>query len=411
MSLTRNQGILAVGAVVCVALVVPTQTAQAQMGMMMGGQGSDTSITRKGFDAYTRMLGLDEDQKAAAKDLFDGNRTANKTLGEELQAKVRQLSEKARESGDWQGLQKEMPTLNGEFQDKATKLQDQFFEDLKGLLTEQQIEKFPAVERHRRREIAMRFGLAFGMSTDVVEVARLAKLDVDSNEEMKAALERYELDLDSLLKSYEKLGKDSQKSALEGGFDMGKIEEALKPLNDAGKQVRDVNRAATKRIAGLIVSEEQRKAFEREVKRLEFPRIYKESHVEKSLAAALKISGLDQSQLDELKTLRDQHERDASSRNERWAKALEDREEKSGGRIKMMMSMWNPEAQEKNDVADAKKARTELDEATEKRLESVLKEDQRAQLPQKQPDKGGGGFGMGMFEDFGWNFEPENDDK
>lgn len=408
MSKVLNIGM--VSAVAVVAVAMPTVTARGQMGMMMQGQGGDTSITRKGFEAYVRILGMDADQKEVAKDLMEGNRAANKALMEEMQANMKRIGEKARESGDWSVFQTEMPKIGEEFQDKGKKLEEQFFEDLKGLLTPAQVEKFGAVERHRRREIAMRFGMNYGMSTDVVEIARVAKIDVDRNEEMKAAVERYELDLDSLLKSYEKLGKDAQKDAMKGGFDQEKIESALKPLTDAAKQVRDINRAAVKRIAALITDEKQRSAFELEVKRREFPRIYKEAFVQQSLGAALKLTGLDESQKSQITSLNEQYERDASSINERWAKALEDREEKSGGRIKLLMTMWQPDEDRDKGMKDAKKAREELDEKTQTRLEGILKDDQKAQLPQKRPDAGSGGaFGMGMFEDFGWEFNQDED--
>jgi hypothetical protein len=412
MSMAWNRGISggAIGGMVCVAtLGSVATTAHAQMGMMMQGAGGDISITRKGFEAYVRILGLDADQKEVAKDLMDGNRAANKSLMEDMQAKMRQLGEKARESGDWQAMQKDMPAIAAEFAEKSEKLQTQFFDDLKGLLNEQQMEKFPAVERHRRRELSMRFGLAFGANTDVVEIVRLAKIDADSNEEMKAAIERYELDLDSILKGYEKLAKDSQKGAMEGGFDPEKIEAALKPLTDASKQIRDINRAAVKRVAALITDEQKRAAFELEVKRIEFPRIYREAHVQKSLAAALKLADLDESQKSQLTSVKEQYERDAASVNERWAKALEDKEEKAGGRIKMLMNMWQPEGEGESETAKAKKARNELDENAAKRLESILKEDQKAQLPQKRPEKGGGMWGGGMFEDFGWEFGNEEE--
>lgn len=407
MSIAWNRG----SSVVSVAAVlgVAATGAHAQMGMMMQGAGGDISITRKGFEAYVRILGLDADQKEVAKDLMDGNRAANKSLMEDMQAKMRQLSEKARESGDWQIMQKEMPPIAAEFSEKSEKLQTQFFDDLKGLLNEQQLEKFPAVDRHRRRELSMRFGLAFGANTDVVEVVRLSKIDADTNEEMKAAIERYELDLDSILKGYEKLAKDSQKGVMEGGWDPEKIDAAFKPLSDAAKQIRDINRAAAKRVAALITDEQKRAAFELEVKRLEFPRIYREAHVQKSLGAALKLADLDESQKSQLTSVKEQYERDAASVNERWAKALEDKEEKAGGRIKMMMNMWNPEGDKENEAAAAKKARNELDENAAKRLESILKEEQRAQLPQKRPEKGGGMWGGGMFEDFGWDFAPEEE--
>jgi hypothetical protein len=211
-----------------------------------------------------------------------------------------------------------------------------------------------------------------------------------------------------VLKGYEKMGKDSQKAAMEAGFDPEKIQAALKPVTDAARQIRDLNRGAAKRIGGLITDETQRTAFELEVKRQEFPRIYRESFAEKSLAAAAKLSDLDDSQKDQIKSLREQYARDAASKNERWAKALEDKEEKAGGRIKMLMNMWNPGGDEKSDVADAKKARTDLDESTQTRLEGILKDAQKSQLPQKRPEKAGMGFGM--FEDFGWDFSQSEEE-
>lgn len=413
MSSAWNRGVVC--GVACVAtLGVAATGAHAQMGMMMQGAGGDTSITRKGFEAYVRILGLDADQKEVAKDLMDGNRAANKSLMEDMQAKSRQVMEKAREGGGWEKVQtamrEEMPKIAQDFAEKGEKLQTQFFDDLKGLLTEQQLEKFPAVDRHRRRELSMRFGLAFGANTDVVEITRLAKIDADTNEEIKAAIERYELDLDSVLKGYEKLAKDTQKSAMESMWsDPTKMEEALKPLNDAAKQIRDINLAAVKRVAGLIADEGKRGEFELEVKRREFPRVYRESHVQSSLSAAIKLASLDDSQKSQLASVKEQYERDAASVNDRWAKALEEKEEKAGGRIKMLMGFMGMDEEQEDDATKAKKARNELDENAAKRLESILKEEQRAQLPQKRPEKGGGMWGGGMFEDFGWDFGGEEE--
>lgn len=413
MAMAWNRGVGAglAGASAIVAVAVPTETAHAQMGMMMQGQGANTAITKKGYDAYVRLLGLDADQKEVARDLLDGNRAANKSLLEDMKVKITQAMEKAREAGDWEAMQKDSAKMGEEFTEKAKKLETQFFDDLKGLLTPEQLEKFPTVERHRRREMAMRFGLAIGASTDVVEIARLAKLDVEKNEELKEAIERYEMDLDTVLKGYEKMAIDAQRDAGKAGWDTEKISAALKPLNDAAKQVKDINRAAAKRVAGLITDEAARKAFELEVKRREFPRIYKEAAVQRSMNAALKITGLDESQKDQLATLTSQYERDANSVNERWAKAMEEREEKAGGRINQLMNMWDRDANKSTDVADAKKAREEIDEAATKKLEGILTEDQRAQLPQNRPAKSAMGFGSGMFEDFGWDFAEEEDDK
>ncbi len=400
---------VAAGAVVVIAGVA--SPARAQWGMMGGQMGIDESITRNGFDAYVRILGLDDAQKDAARDLMDGNRSAFKTMREDMQAKIRQIGEKARENQNWSLWQEEMPKIAKDYATKKETYEKQFFDDLKGLLTSDQAAKFAGVERHRRREMQMRFGMAIGAATDLIDIAHTTKADAEKNQEIRQSLDQYEMDLDRLLQQNERQGKEAQEKMLQGNmWDQGKWDDITKPLSDTARQIRELNRQSSRRIAQLL-PEAMRSSFEFEVKRRDFPRVYKEAYIEKAMAEAAKLKDLDGAQKESLGLLKDQYSRDAVSANDKWAHALEEREEKAGGRMKMIMRMWEFSNQD-DEVSKAKKARTVIDEAAEKKLESILKEDQRARLPQKRPEKAGNGWdGMGLFADFGWDFsEPGAED-
>ncbi len=394
-----------------VAMVSPPR-ASAQFGNGMGMGGADTSISKRGLNAYIKILELDAEQKEVARDLLEGNRTANKNLQKELEAEFSKLMEKTRESGDWQAYGKEAGKAAIGFQEKAEKLEKGFFSDLKAVLRPEQEGKFAAVERHRRRESLLRFGIVSGMSSDLIDACERAKADPAKNAELKEALDKYEMDLDRLLVNFEKIGKETQKKFMDGDAmmqmwsDPEKIKDMLKEPQGIAKSIRDLNRDASKKVGGFLTPE-QRSVFEREIKSRSFPRIYREGHAEKAVKAASAIADLDDAQKDSIKTLKDAYMRDLDAANDAWAKAMEEKEEKAGGRISMMMSGFMNMGGGEDDVSKARKARKDLDEKTLGKLETLLRDEQKGKLPQKTPEKGGG---FGYMEDWGWGEKPDDEE-
>jgi hypothetical protein len=371
-----------------VLLCVLAPSAPAQFGMGMGGMGSmaqQDTITRRGLDAYARLLGLDPDQKETALSLLEGNQSATRAAMKEYQAKMEALGEKARDSGDFSVYQKEMPTIAREMAEKFEGLEKGFFGDLKSILNEEQTARWPSVERYRLREQAMRFGFVSGSAVDLIAVVEKTKSAPAGNAEFTETLDQYELDVDRLLRNFEKAGKEAQKDALEGAqmFDMAKIEAMMKKLYDAAREVRDVNRAYARRLAPLM-NDTERAAFEAEVQRRSFPRVYKPSHAAKSIDAALGFKDLSADQKESLQALRESYTRDLAAVNERWAKATEEKEEKAGGAVMVMMQGFMGGGSPDDPVKQAKDARKELDEKTQDRLEAVLSPDQKARLPEKK---------------------------
>ncbi|MBS0195726.1 MAG: hypothetical protein JSR77_03115 [Planctomycetes bacterium] len=376
-----------VGVLVAAVLILcwsPFAHAQAMFGGMGANGSIPDSITKRGLDAYAKILGLDKDQKETATTLLEGNQTATRALMKDFQAKMQASVEKMRD-GDFQAYQKDIKVLSQEMAKKGQELEKGFFNDLKAILTEAQADKWVKVERYRRREQGLRFGFVSGSAVDLIAVVEKTKSAPAGNAEFTDTLERWELDVDKLLVAFMKAAEESQKNMFEGEgmFDMKKIEEMMRKFYDGAKEVRDLNRTAARQLAPMM-AEDARARFETEVKRRSFPRVYKPSHTDKLFDAALGFKDLSSEQKESLTTLREGYQRDLAVCNEKWARATEEREDKAGGSVMVMMQGMMGGGDPNDPAKQARDARKELDDKTKEKLESILTADQKSRLPEKK---------------------------
>ncbi len=371
------------------ALVVFVTPARAQFGMMGGGQGQTMDpITKRSFDAFVKLLGFDADQQDTAKALYDGHTEANRALQKEMMEKMAALGERAREDGDFSVFQKDMPAITKDMTAKGEALEKSFFDDLKAVCTETQLAQWPAVERHHRRGKAMRFGIVSGSAVDLVSVMDRIKATPTDAGVVKDALDAWELEIDRLLVVFEKDAKDAQNDMMEGGamFDMNKVQTMMKKFSESAAQVRDVNRSYARRIEPAL-SDEDRAKFVAEVQRRSFPRIYRPSHPQQMIDAAMGFADLTADQKEQLQAVKDSYGRDVAGVNERWAKATEEKETEAGGSIMVMMQGFQGMGGDPNDpVKVARDSRRELDAKTKERIESILTAEQKAKLPKKKSE-------------------------
>lgn len=404
MVISRARSFLARGlrsALLVVALVLavalPAAPAQAQMGMRgMNPAGMQTFITRRGVEDYARILKLDNDQKQAALDLAEGNRRAGRTLMKEMEGKVNSIMEKARDSGDWQGMQKEMAEMGRETQRRFKELDKTFFDDLRLLITDEQAENWPKVERARRREQLMRFSMVSGSSVNLIAIVenvtrqKEGAIPSANAEEVAGVLDRYDIELDRALVEFERRSIEAQDEMMRDGnmgFDPAKIQDMLKKFSSMAIVMRDLNRETTRRLVPLM-SEDAGKALELEVLRRSFPRIYRQSHFEKQLAAAKGFADLEESQKESLRLLAESYARDAAAANSKWAAEVEKEETEKGGTVGVMMGGFMGGGGGKdNPVTLARQARRDLDKQAEDRLAAILSKDQMARLPEREPQQ------------------------
>jgi hypothetical protein len=356
---------------------------QAQMGMWGDASSNAQSITRRGLDAYSKLLNLDKDQRDVAISLFEGHQTAVRRNTTEFEEKIQALQEKMRD-GDFAGFQREMPAITKDFAKRSEDLEKGFFNDLKAILDDNQLGKWEVVERYRRREVGMRFGFMSGAAVDLIAVVE--RLRIEKAQETSELLAQYELQVDRKLVDFERMAKEAQNDmGGEGMFDFNRVQETLKKFGDLAREVRDMNRDYARRITPTLPAE-SRQAFDDEIMRRSFPRVYRPAHAMKMLDVAMKLPDLNDDQRHELEAVRSSYQRDLAIANERWARAIEAAEEASGGSMQVMMRgfMGGGQQEGKDDLGEARDARRDLDRRTEKRVSDMLNTEQRAQLPKKE---------------------------
>lgn len=353
------------------------------------GKGAMNPIARTSFKDYARLLALSEDQTQSATELFDAYRAALKIASDEHEAAMQTISENMQESGDFQASMKEMQEQTGTFAEKSGKLESSFMGDLKAILTDKQAEKWPAIERHRRRETSLRQSFYSGAGIDLIAVVSKLKTD-PGTPEFAALLEQYEVEMDRRLQDSSRQMQDAASDSKKNDpMDFAAQQEMMKKMGESSKTIRDLNRDYAKRLAAMM-SPEQKSAFESEFNKRSFPDVYRESHTEQCLKAAAAMPDLDTTQKEAISNLLSTYQRDAQPLNEAWAKALNDAEEDAGGSLLMEMSKWSGGGQSK-DLKDTRVARKELDTRSRARLDELLTPSQRDKLPAKKPSEDGHG--------------------
>lgn len=389
---------------------LPATAVQAQMRMGMGGGGmgmGNATVSRQSLETYARILKMDDEQKEAAKLLAEGYRGTLATLEKDLEGRMRKLQDEAQDEG-WGVLQKQMPAIIKEFGDRQQAAEAQFIEDIKMLLTPEQLDLYPKVEHHRRREMFLRMGTVSGAGVDVWSIQdRLMQrsrpgselVSEENRAQVVEVMDRYDMDMDRLLSDMERMYKEDMRKYSEGSedmFDFGKMEQRLKPYNDLGVRIRDLNRDTARRIEPLL-TEEGQKQFREQFNMRAYPRVYRKSVAQKLYDAAVKLPDLTAEQKEAIKQSKAQYDREAAPINESWARAIDAAEAKGGGSIGLMMSGFGGG----NDPAlgEARKARRGVDTAAQERLMDLLTADQKKQLPSEdslredpwQAMMGGGG--------------------
>jgi hypothetical protein len=392
----RNPMSVLIGVLALLVMAAPPALGQAAFNMNIGD--FDGSVPRASLDKYARVLGMDKDQKDMALTLHEGYLAAHKAVVSEMQAAMKEISDKAREDMDFSAFRDELPKKMKVYAERMQEQQKSFLEDVKALLNDEQRARWPRVERMRRRETGLRFSFISGAGVDVLEVADAAMGDAPPTDEIKAVLDRYELEVDKALLAMEDMGRQMQDKSMEAArnMDMNAIKDMMKKVEDASRSIRDVNRQYA-RVLEPMLPKEQGAKFAAEFKRRSFPRVYKIAYAAKCLDAAQGFSDLTGDQRQTLATIRESYTRELASANEAWANAVEQQEGAEGGVFgRMMDSAMGGGGGTPNPVSDARKARRALDDDTLDKVKRVLTDAQRERLPKKEDDKQSGDD-MGVF--------------
>jgi hypothetical protein len=359
-----------------------TAPAQAQMGMGMGG-GMNTMVSRRSLDAYTKILQLDKDQKEVLTNLYEGYKKDHEAAMEKMQADMRSLQEKFADTQDIGAMQKDALRFSKKFAEKSKALEDTFIADFKLSLNDEQVAKWPQVERFRRRDKHMRMAMVSGSAVDLVRVVERVKAEPADNTEFASVLERYEQDMDKHLVAMDKLQDEVQEKMFDteaNMMDMTRWSNLFKEFYPLSRDMRETNKEYARKLS-MLMTEDSRQKFDEEFKSRAFPRIYKPIPVLKMLENAEKLTDLDAAKKTEIAAIKAAFLRDVGPLNEKWAKAAEERDDEGGGSLAIMMASMQGGASELNKgVNAARQKRKELETTTRERLEALLTEEQRLKV-------------------------------
>jgi hypothetical protein len=240
-----------------------------------------------------------------------------------------------------------------------------------------------------------------GESVDLLGIVDGLKLSAEARAPLAQTLEDYELELDRALQAKQK--DLDQGPAFEPGkpFSPEDMKKRMDDAREAGQKVKEVNQRSARKIEAMLPDDVQ-PAFNRAVREATYPRVYRPSPLVKRLDAALGLADLDSGQRETLQNLKSQYTREVSPINDRWASAIDDSERSGSDGTMAVPGVGTMQVSfggdEKGPLADARKARRELDDRTREKLESTLSKEQRDRLPKEsQPmdgvhDMGGGGL-------------------
>jgi Spy/CpxP family protein refolding chaperone len=374
------------------------------LGLGGGRMGDFTApaIERRNLDRYSEMLALTEEQQEAARALVEGYEQQLRSQREAIRAKTEELRDRARETGDFTAFG-EMRGIMEKARDERRTADAALISDLKSLLTPEQLEQWPRVERAQRRDSTLRRGFLSGERVNLFELVDRAALAPEERQPVDAVLSEYEMDLDRALigrnAAYEEAF--SQFGRMFGPGAENNDPERAQALMDKGREaaskVREVHKRYARQVQDLL-PEAKRPAFEAAVLRESFPEVYRPTQAQRSLEAAMKLADLTAEQQDTIRSLSETYSRSLSQANQKMASLIQTQEEQAT--IQNMMARFQGGGDDP--LRDIRRERRELGDATMENLRKVLTPEQAARLPEGEQDgreRGGrmgpGGEGVG----------------
>lgn len=370
----------------CLSFLAGAIPASAQWGIWgMMEQLKTPAMTSRTLKAYGEALQFTPDQKAAAEELYFAYEREHRDFAKRFDEISRSINDEYEYENDgevdvWRDV---WPKVNKSFIKKGMKLEKGIIDDLKAILTPQQLARWPQVERTSRRKTTLGWGGGAADRLDLVDLVQGLKLDEAGSSGVAAVLEQYEVDLDRELQARNKFIDDSVEAwfALMIEYDADKWQKMFKDFKDVNKRVGDVTARYRAQVQSAL-PEAAAKEFDLRIKQTMYPKIYRKTHALMVFDAVEKMEGLDPSTVEGIKGLRETYDREAGTANEKWANALAEQdakqEEQNDG------NMWWGYREEEPKIREAREARHAIDKKAAAAVKALLTEEQRKKLPDRK---------------------------
>lgn len=271
-------------------------TASAQFGEMAGiSEATHPEYLSRDIVLFCESLKLDDAQRVIAEAMFndyqaafDQSMTAMKQKYEEMHDQLT-TGDKDQE----RVLKLVFAPIRQQLVERK-RLGEQFMQNLKVVLSEEQMAYWPAFERRLFREKNLNKGRLSGESVNLLDAIRDAQLDEKTAQNIAPLLEEYEIALDGALRAREAstvTPENKMMMAMEGSDINEQLAEQKRQMS-LRLGVRNVNDNFIERI-GAALPERFGAAFRQSALDRAYPRVYRETPVQRIMDAADALEGLE----------------------------------------------------------------------------------------------------------------------
>jgi hypothetical protein len=317
---------------------------------------------------------------------------------ENLQKQMVELRPPRPEGEELKQLRDAMTEMGDQWRATRKAIRDEFVADVQTILIEEQLAKWPRLERLLRREKTLRQSQLSAEGIDLFHLVRDMRLTADEASQVEAALQQYDLALDAAL-----IARNNRMDAIRGEMMGAMMERNVEQAQSLAEEearlrtaVRTVNEQYVELISAALGGDEAEQVRVMFAERA-YPRIVRPTYAQRSLEAALELEGLSPETLVAVQSLNEQYAAASKAANAELIAMVRDSEPQ---RITQRMQFWAARAngqeapqQEGDDLREKFERRFEVNQQYRTRLESLLTPEQIAQLPATPPARGEGGPG------------------
>jgi hypothetical protein len=357
-------------------------TSSAQFFRGGGDSINNPPVSQREFNLMVKMLNFDEVQQEIATDMFavlEEEFGEMSSVAQEMQRGARDEFQRTRDPSVWREYGERM----ARFEDRREELGEQFWADVKILLTEEQVPLWEDFERRRfrGRAISRQEQVLSGVGVDLVILTEEMELQPEQQELIKPTMTQYEVELDRKLRAYRRIADEQAEKAEELGQNgnwmqnMDEYNEIFTTVRDELVGVRAIHEKYLKQLTAMLGEDASAELMER-FNKAAYPDIYRDSYVDNGLRQVLELDSLTDEQREYVTGLKQNWAQESERLRQTLVRAQREREENM-----RLQDMWggqrNPETRE---------AQSELREIQLRyydELLGVLSEDQKVGLPER----------------------------
>lgn len=315
------------GLAVATAVTAP---APAQFGLTSGiGDAFRPSFTTRDVQLAVDMLQLDDAQRFILETLFEDYGVEFQTGVDSFRERIADLRNIIDPDNPDPGQIMRVVFGNvEEWRVESQQIADQFMEDLKGLLNEEQLQLWPTFERKLFRLKVLKNGQLSAENIDLVAQVNMLGLSESQMQGIVPMLNEYEAELDHALRQREAYLAETQPKliqAVQQDDPRFSVTVAARQV-ELHEAVRNVNERYVDIIAAAMG--DRGEEFLNEVRQQTYPRVYRTTQADRIFRAALVMEGISDATRDAIAEIYAQYELELATFNARIVQMIRTHEPK-----------------------------------------------------------------------------------